>query len=69
VIEKQCAKLLTSWADRWEERVEKVNEFGSLKDGWKAMLTEARGIAHIHTTIKVTIKRERNASFLIFYMI
>lgn len=57
-IEKQYAKQLTSWGERWQGRVKSNGEYGSLKDGWLSMFTEARELADIHIGIKDRLEQE-----------
>eukprot|EP00049_Salpingoeca_infusionum_P014290 m.267002 g.267002 ORF g.267002 m.267002 type:complete len:446 (-) comp15634_c5_seq4:2719-4056(-) len=51
-IEKQYAKSLQSFADKWEEKLNtKLHEFGTLRDGWFAVLGEARTLSTMHDKI------------------
>jgi hypothetical protein len=66
-IEKQYAKQLMGWTERWEARLRTIGEFGTLKDGWQSVLSEARGLADIHTGMKVhTAVRARGTKAWLF---
>jgi hypothetical protein len=55
-IEKAYSKALGHWVDKWRERVDKIGEFGTLRGGWHHILHEARAVADLHHTIKVSCK-------------
>jgi hypothetical protein len=50
-----------SFAERWEERLRTIGEFGTLCDGWHGMLAEARGLSDIHNQLKVAAPAARLA--------
>ena len=53
-LEKHFAKELASFAERWEDKLHsRVPEYGTLKDGWLAVTSEARQLADIHMRCKV----------------
>jgi hypothetical protein len=52
-IEKQYAKNLLQWAEKWEEKLRTNGEYGTTANGWRAIFTEARGLSDIHSQVKV----------------
>eukprot|EP00055_Hartaetosiga_balthica_P011673 m.53894 g.53894 ORF g.53894 m.53894 type:complete len:437 (-) comp7691_c1_seq1:49-1359(-) len=53
IVEKHYAKELTSFAERWEERLTtKVPEYGTLLDGWMGVTAEARQLSEVHMHCK-----------------
>eukprot|EP00051_Salpingoeca_urceolata_P006468 m.85408 g.85408 ORF g.85408 m.85408 type:complete len:409 (-) comp14844_c2_seq2:419-1645(-) len=57
-LEKAYSKSLSAWAERWEEKVVKINEYGTVRDGWRATLTEARALADAHLQIREKLESE-----------
>eukprot|EP00045_Choanoeca_perplexa_P003727 m.33102 g.33102 ORF g.33102 m.33102 type:complete len:510 (+) comp12195_c0_seq1:65-1594(+) len=59
-IEKKYAQMLTSFAKKWEEKIEKGAEEpeASLKPAWKGLLTEATAIAQVHQETDQRLKGE-----------
>eukprot|EP01137_Pigoraptor_chileana_P029954 Opistho-2@15902 len=61
-IEKEYSKALQAWAKKNDKYLEKSPEFGTLKDAWRAMLTEAESIAEIHFAVSQRVVSEVEAN-------
>eukprot|EP00050_Salpingoeca_kvevrii_P000973 m.159572 g.159572 ORF g.159572 m.159572 type:complete len:572 (-) comp10265_c0_seq2:99-1814(-) len=57
-LEKQYAKSLTAWADRWHDKLDKLKEYGTLKTGWQGNFLEARHLSSIHMQLHDKFDRE-----------
>ena len=51
-IENEYAKQLQAWSARWENSVEKGQEYGTMETAWRAVAMEGVKRANIHLAIK-----------------
>eukprot|EP00105_Crassostrea_gigas_P027651 XP_011449065.1 PREDICTED: protein kinase C and casein kinase substrate in neurons protein 1 isoform X2 [Crassostrea gigas] len=50
-IETSYAKNLSSWSKKWNEFLDKGNEYGTIQGGWRGMLQEADSLADLHNLV------------------
>ena len=50
-IEAKYSKRLDQWSKKWEESINKGPEYGTLQNGWKAILHEANRQSELHNEI------------------
>ena len=51
-IEKNYAKSLKGWAEKWNNTIEKGPEYGTTEAAWKAVLVESDRRCHLHLRVK-----------------
>uniref|UniRef100_A0A6G1SCZ5 Protein kinase C and casein kinase substrate in neurons protein 1 n=1 Tax=Aceria tosichella TaxID=561515 RepID=A0A6G1SCZ5_9ACAR len=51
-IEKNYAKSLSSWSNKWNNTISRGPEYGTTEAAWKALLTEADRLNELHLLVK-----------------
>ena len=59
-LEFAYSKSLKDWAKKWNEHLEKGNEYGSVKNAWISVLAEANRLSDIHYITHNSLKNELN---------
>jgi hypothetical protein len=47
-LEKAYSKSLKEWSNKWNDNLQKSNEFGTIKRAWTSSLNEADRLSEIH---------------------
>ncbi|XP_022335339.2 protein kinase C and casein kinase substrate in neurons protein 2-like isoform X1 [Crassostrea virginica] len=50
-IETSYAKSLTNWSKKWNEFLDRGNEYGTIQAGWRGMLQEADSLSELHSLV------------------
>ncbi|XP_065316563.1 protein kinase C and casein kinase II substrate protein 3-like isoform X2 [Gordionus sp. m RMFG-2023] len=51
-IEEGYAKALRAWSKKWDEKMDKGPEYGTMHSAWKCSLNESERLARIHISIR-----------------
>ncbi|XP_028809954.1 protein kinase C and casein kinase substrate in neurons protein 2 isoform X2 [Denticeps clupeoides] len=57
-IEKAYAQQLTDWAKRWRQLTDKGPQYGTLEQGWLALMSEAEKVSDLHMDVKSALMGE-----------
>jgi len=57
-IEKEYAKQLKQWSNKWESIIQKGPEYGTTEAAWKAVLVEADRRCELHIKVKENLLNE-----------
>ncbi|XP_061175733.1 protein kinase C and casein kinase substrate in neurons protein 1-like isoform X4 [Saccostrea echinata] len=61
-IETSYAKNLTNWSKKWNEFLDKGNEYGTIQAGWRGLLQEADSLADLHNVVSENLMTKDYAS-------
>ncbi|XP_048781250.2 protein kinase C and casein kinase substrate in neurons protein 1-like isoform X4 [Ostrea edulis] len=61
-IETSYAKNLTNWSKKWNDFLDRGNEYGTIQAGWRGMLQEADSLADLHSLVAENLMTKDYAS-------
>ncbi|XP_062598142.1 protein kinase C and casein kinase substrate in neurons protein 1-like isoform X6 [Saccostrea cucullata] len=61
-IETSYAKNLTNWSRKWNDFLDKGNEYGTIQAGWRGLLQEADSLADLHNVVSENLITKDYAS-------